>query len=128
MRMVLDQNIKESMKSKAPAYTFGGRFKSKVDPVSPSPNAYNTTGITTRGRVGKRYATINQFRSGKSEPAAATLHIKLRDLKKFSTPSPGAYNPQQAEKETKKSAAMYSFGIKVLDKGISSGPGTFQNP
>ena len=124
--IILDPNIKESTKSKAPAYTFGGRFKAKVEPVSPSPNAYNTTGITTRGTEWQtKENKIKKIYSGKSEPAAATLHIKLRDLKKFSTPSPGAYNPQQAEKETRKSAAMYSFGIKVLEKGISSGPGTY---
>ena len=39
--------------------------------------------------------------------------MKLRDLKKFSTPSPNTYNPQSAEKETRKSAASYSFGMKT---------------
>ena len=78
-----DPNIKESTKAKAPAYTFGGRFKDKADTVSPSPNIYNTTGLTTKGR---------------SDAPSSSLHIKLRDLKKFSTPSPGSYNPQTAEK------------------------------
>ena len=45
-----DQNVKESNKLKAPAYTFGGRFKSSSDKISPSPNSYNTTGLTAKGR------------------------------------------------------------------------------
>ena len=56
---------------------------------------------------------------GKSEATSSTLHIKLRDLKKFSTPSPNTYNPQSAEKETRKSAASYSFGMKT-SPGVSS--------
>ena len=50
---------------------------------------------------------------GKSDAPSSTLHIKLRDLKKFSTPSPNSYNPGTAEKETRKSAASYSFGMKT---------------
>ena len=50
---------------------------------------------------------------GKSDAPSSTLHVKLRDLKKFSTPSPNTYNPQSAEKETRKSAASYSFGMKT---------------
>ena len=42
--------MKESNKLKAPAYTFGGRFKSSSDKITPSPNSYNTTGLTTKGR------------------------------------------------------------------------------
>ena len=45
-----DPHIKESTKLKAPAYTFGGRFKPTADKVSPSPNSYNTTGLTKKGR------------------------------------------------------------------------------
>ena len=56
---------------------------------------------------------------GKSEATSSTLHIKLRDLKKFSTPSPNSYNPSTAEKETRKAAASYSFGMKT-----EPGPGT----
>ena len=50
---------------------------------------------------------------GKSDAPSSTLHVKLRDLKKFSTPSPNTYNPGSAEKETRKSAASYSFGMKT---------------
>ena len=50
---------------------------------------------------------------GKSDAPSSTLHIKLRDLKKFSTPSPNSYNPRSAEKETRKAAASYSFGMKT---------------
>lgn len=48
---VSDPHIKESTKLKAPAYTFGGRFKSTTDKISPSPNSYNTTGLTKKGRI-----------------------------------------------------------------------------
>ena len=91
--------------------------------MAPSPNSYNTTGITAKGLCLSRQES-SHFIVGKCSQSGASLHIKIRDLKKFSTPSPGAYNPQQAEKETKKSAAMYSFGVKVPDKGTSHGPGT----
>ena len=49
MKHLSDPHIKESTKRKAPAYTFGGRFKSSSDKVSPSPNSYNTTGLTNKG-------------------------------------------------------------------------------
>ena len=35
---------------------------------------------------------------GKETPLASSLHIKVKDPKKFVTPSPGAYNPQNANK------------------------------
>ena len=44
-----DPNIKESTKTKSPAFTMAGRIASKA-PGNPSPNAYNTTGITVRGK------------------------------------------------------------------------------
>ena len=58
--MCSDQNVKESNKLKAPAYTFGGRFKSSSDKVSPSPNSYNTTGLTTKGRRTNSPQDINE--------------------------------------------------------------------
>ena len=44
-----DPNIKESTKTKSPAFTMAGRIASKA-PGNPSPNAYNRTGITVRGK------------------------------------------------------------------------------
>ena len=105
--------MKESNKLKAPAYTFGGRFKSSSDKISPSPNSYNTTGLTTKGRKALDITLTDRMMKGKSDAPSSTLHVKLRDLKKFSTPSPNTYNPQSAEKETRKSAASYSFGMKT---------------
>jgi hypothetical protein len=40
------------------------------------------------------------------------MHIKPKDPKQFVTPSPGAYNPESADKDVKKMAPKYSFGIK----------------
>ena len=56
------------------------------------------------------------FNAGSSKTTSSSLHVKLRDLKKFSGPSPNSYNPQNAEKEIKKSEPSYSFGIKA-EKG-----------
>ena len=66
-----------------------------------------------------RIMMIKFMLKGKSDAPSSTLHVKLRDLKKFSTPSPNTYNPQSAEKETRKSAASYSFGMKTAP-GVSS--------
>ena len=60
---------------------------------------------------------------GKNEGTSASLHIKVKDPKKFITPSPGAYNPQNADKETRTSAAVYSFGIKSDVKKVGHSPG-----
>ena len=56
-----DPHIKESTKLKAPAYTFGGRFKSSTDKVSPSPNSYNTTGLTKKGEEVYILFNLNNF-------------------------------------------------------------------
>lgn len=48
----------------------------------------------------------------KDEPVAPSLHIKPKEPKSFVTPSPGAYNPDSADKDVKASAPKYSFGIK----------------
>ena len=47
----LDANIRESNKVKSPAFSFGLKTKPDPNPVSPSPNTYNTSGITTKGRL-----------------------------------------------------------------------------
>ena len=47
----LDANIRESKKVKSPAFSFGLKTKPDPNPVSPSPNTYNTSGITTKGRL-----------------------------------------------------------------------------
>ena len=60
---------------------------------------------------------------GKSNAPANTLHVKLRDLKKFSTPSPSSYNPNTADKGTRRTEPSYSFGMKT-----EKGPGTGMCP
>ena len=42
--------------------------------------------------------------AGKDAPKAPTMHIKPKDPRKFSTPAPGAYNPEAAEKDVKQTA------------------------
>ena len=49
--------------------------------------------------------------------------MKVKDPKKFVTPSPGAYNPQNADKEIRSSAPVYSFGIKSDVKKAGHSPG-----
>jgi len=99
--------VKESNKSRAPAFTFGSRHEKKVSASAPAPNAYNTSGLNPRG---------------KDEPKAPTMHIKPKDPKSFVTPSPGAYNPDLADKDIKPSAAKYSFGIKPKEGKAVAGP------
>ena len=117
--ILADPHIKESTKLKAPAYTFGGRFKSTTDKLSPSPNSYNTTGLTKKGRKMWYLKGSSVYVSGKCNAPANTLHVKLRDLKKFSTPSPSSYNPNTADKGTRKTEPSFSFGMKT-----EKGPGT----
>ena len=42
--------------------------------------------------------------TGKDAPKAPTMHIKPKDPRQFATPAPGAYNPEAAEKDVKKTA------------------------
>ena len=56
---------------------------------------------------------LNISTTGKDEPVAPSLHIKPKDPKQFVTPSPGAYNPDGADKDVKEAAPKYSFGIKT---------------
>ncbi len=53
------------------------------------------------------------------------MHIKPKDPKLFITPAPGAYNPENADRDVKLSAPKYSFGIKPKGEKPSHGPGNF---
>ena len=44
-------------------------------------------------------------------------------VSRFVTPSPGAYNPQTADKETRRTEPQYSFGIKPESKKGQQCPG-----
>ena len=44
-----DQCLKESTKAAAPAFTFTGRHEQKQKMKAPSPNTYNTAGLTAKG-------------------------------------------------------------------------------
>ena len=44
-------------------------------------------------------------------------------MSRFVTPSPGAYNPQTADKETRRTEPQYSFGIKPESKKGQQCPG-----
>ena len=48
MLMFADPKVHESTKIKAPAYSFGGKTKDLSSTVSPAPNSYNTSGITSK--------------------------------------------------------------------------------
>ena len=51
------------------------------------------------------------------------MHIKPKDPKVFVTPAPGAYNPENADRDVKLSAPKYSFGIKPKGEKAAQGPG-----
>ena len=61
--------------------------------------------------------------SGKDEPKAPSMHIKPKDPKSFVTPAPGAYNPENAVDDVKRTAPKYSFGIKGKDEKPAEVPG-----
>ena len=48
MMMIADPKVHESTKIKAPAYSFGGKTKDLSSTVSPAPNSYNTSGLTSK--------------------------------------------------------------------------------
>ena len=60
---------------------------------------------------------------GKDDPKAPSMHIKPKDPKVFVTPAPGAYNPENADRDVKLSAPKYSFGIKPKGEKPGHGPG-----
>ena len=60
---------------------------------------------------------------GKDTPPAATLHSRPKDNKVTSTPAPGDYNPEKAEKVIHDSAPKYTFGLKTQLEKLSTTPG-----
>ena len=48
LMMIADPKVHESTKLKAPAYSFGGKTKDLSSTVSPAPNSYNTSGLTSK--------------------------------------------------------------------------------
>ena len=71
--------------------------------------------------------TFTHSFTGKDDPKAPTMHIKPKDPKSFVTPSPGAYNPDLADKDVKESAPKFSFGMKPKDEKPKAGPGILSN-
>ena len=55
---VADQCLNESTKAAAPAFTFAGKHEQKVRSIAPSPNTYNTAGLTSRGRKNRIYIIV----------------------------------------------------------------------
>ena len=51
------------------------------------------------------------------------MHIKPKDPRTFVTPAPGAYNPENAVDDVKRTAPKYSFGIKGKDEKPAEVPG-----
>lgn len=75
-------HVKESTKARSPSYTFGGRPKTKLESNAPAPNAYNTSGLNSRG---------------KDVPIAKTMAGKGKEQKFLNTPAPGTYNVEKSE-------------------------------
>ena len=44
------------------------------------------------------------------------MHIKPKDPRQFATPAPGAYNPEAAEKDVKKTAPRCGFIDRSLER------------
>jgi Sperm-tail PG-rich repeat len=79
---------------------------------------------TDKIMTGNNQQTQPKF-SGKDEPKAPSMHIKPKDPKIYVTPAPGAYNPENADRDVKLSAPKYSFGIKPKGDKPVQGPGDF---
>ena len=43
--------MNDSSKAGAPAFSFAGRHEVKKENIAPSPNSYNTAGLTSKGRL-----------------------------------------------------------------------------
>jgi len=54
------------------------------------------------------------------------MHIKPKDPKSFVTPAPGAYNPESADKDIRRTSPKFSFGIKGKDDKPINIPGKNQ--
>ena len=96
--LVADPKVHESTKIKAPCYSFGGKTKDLSSTVSPAPNSYNTSGLTSKvdqemvnAMISERIRFLillvlvlicKKNLQGKDEPTASSLHIRTKELKK----------------------------------------------
>merc|ERR1712106_473217 len=108
-----NQCLKESTKAAAPAFSFAGKHEQKVKNFAPSPNTYNTAGLTARGVT--------------SDGQGQTMGIKPADSKKYLTPAPGAYKPENSERYLEEKI-QHSLGIKPADpkKYLTPAPGAYK--
>ncbi|KAK0075480.1 hypothetical protein PV326_011538 [Microctonus aethiopoides] len=59
--------------------------------------------------------------AGKDKTLALSLHGRVKNEKIESTPAPGDYDPQKAEKIIQYCSPKYSFGVKTqMDKTIAT--------
>lgn len=65
----------------------------------------------------------SRLSSGKDRALALSLHGRTKPGKFESTPAPGDYDPQKAEKIIQDSSPKYSFGIKPHAEKLSTTPG-----
>merc|ERR1719187_3227446 len=143
-----NQCLKESTKAAAPAFTFAGKNEQKVKSVAPSPNTYNTAGLTSRGVTSdgqgqsmgikpadpKKYLTPapgaykpEQSESYLEEKIQHSMGIKPATPKKYQTPAPGAYNPEHSESYLEEKI-QHSMGMKLADpkKYLTPAPGAYK--
>merc|ERR1711892_84005 len=108
-----NQCLNESTKAASPAFTFAGKHEQKVRSIAPSPNTYNTAGLTARGVT--------------SDSQGQTMGIKHADPKKFLTPAPGAYKPEESELYLEEKI-QHSMGIKpsAPKKYLTPAPGAYK--
>merc|ERR1712106_834271 len=106
-----NQCLKESTKAAAPAFSFAGKHEQKVKNFAPSPNTYNTAGLTARG---------------KDVAPAKTIAGRGKDLKLPEVPAPNAYNTEKGE-DYLEGGIQHSFGIKpeIKNKFLTPSPNAY---
>ncbi|XP_037934714.1 outer dense fiber protein 3-like [Teleopsis dalmanni] len=113
---LIGRNILQySLKRTAPAYRITGRIEKKIKSSTPSPAAYDISGLTCRGKFTCVTPTLKGLRECKQ---------------KLETPGPERYKSSKAYKNAHKNLPMYSFGYKrkIVRNEIIPGPNVFALP
>ncbi|XP_029657556.1 outer dense fiber protein 3-like [Octopus sinensis] len=104
----VDKHDFQSVHTKAPCYSFSGKYSKTTQSCSPGPCYYPDPSILRTGKDG-----IPKF----------SLSSRSKEWASDKTPGPGLYAPEKNSK-TYRSSPAYSFGLKRSDKNSDITPGT----
>ncbi|KAI5098014.1 outer dense fiber protein 3-B [Silurus meridionalis] len=108
-------NDHDPQKWKAPAYSFGVRYRQLNENCSPGPCYLIPSNITRNGREGN---------------PVYSLYSRPKDSRLFQTPGPGTYQPEKATMKTFYSAPAYSLSArtKLFRNDQTPGPAAYLLP